>query len=465
MSDVSDAIDAPPPPAPLAELCASVRLRRRPEDVADLVLTVLDGRLSRVERSLLTVAARGSLRRAWHGYTSMLEEFAPVVGAQNQVATVAVLFDAIDRLDDQAADDPAAVEQVIRTACAQIGKRVGGNDFLTDRLNREQRAAAGLGELSKRHYNKRFRLLQRLEAKLATMVRATLERDAIMLGKSALASRLDPVRLAADPDTACFIAYLTARSNLRSEFTITGQQRPYDQIADLLLRRLRGRAGTDWWAVAHLHPVPEVLAQLTDEQRGRLLGHWYAELGKAADLLERAYGRCRMDRARMVVQRGDDSSAWNAAASAWNTSRAHWISVLEAIDATEILDAVCPGKVLKLMAADVVAWHLATGGELHPDTPLWAELPLPWRVLRGQEHCDRATVEAACARHGREPVAAGWTAGRRPRGAAPFRPTPELVHGVTVADPLLAQLLRTAGVFSGKPLRPAASELFASESG
>lgn len=461
---MSDEPDLPRPTAPLAELCASVRLRRRPEDVADLVLAVLDGRLSHAERNQLAVAARGSLRLAWHGYTSMLEEFAPVVGAQSQVATVAVLFDAIDRLGDRAADDPAAVEQVIRTAGEQIGKPFGGNDFLTDRLNREQRAAAGLGELSKRRYNKRFRLLQRLEAKLATMVRATLERDAIMLGKSGLASRLDPVRLAADPDTACFVAYLTARSNLRSEFTVTGQQRPYDQIADLLLRRLRGHAGTDWWAVAHLYPVPEVLARLTDEQRGRLLGLWYRELGKAADLLERAYLRCRMDRERMVVQRGDDSSAWNAAAAAWNTARAHWISALEALDAAEVLDAVCPGKVLKLMAADVVAWHLATGGALHPDTPVWAELPLPWLVLRGHEHCHRATVEAACARHGRNPVATGWTAGRRPHGAAPFRPTPDLVHGVTVADPLLAQLLRTAGVFSGKPLRPAAGELFASES-
>ncbi|MHA6765248.1 hypothetical protein [Streptacidiphilus sp. PAMC 29251] len=462
---MSDARDVPIPAGALAELCASVRLRRRPEDVADLVLTVLGARLSRAERNLLTVAAGGSLRRAWHGYTSMLEAFAPVIGAQRQATTVAVLFDAIDRLEGPAANDPDAVEQVIRTACEQIGKTFGGNDFLTDRLNREQRAAAGLGELSKRQYNKRFRLLQRLEAKLTTMVRATLERDAVMLGKSGLASRLDPVRLAADPDTACFVAYLTARSNLRSEFTVTSQQQPFDQIADLLLRRLRARAETDWWAVAHLHPVPEVLAQLTDEQRGRLLGDWYAELRKAAALLERAYRRCRMDRERMVVQRGDDSSAWNAAASAWNTARAHWISVLEAMNATRILDAVCPGKVLKLMAADVVAWHLATGGALHPDTPVWAELPLPWRVLDGREHGDRAMVEAACARHGRDPAGTGWTTGRRPRTAAAFRPTPELVHGVTVADPLLAQLLRSAGVFSGKALRPAASELFPSESG
>lgn len=462
---MSHAFDTPRSGSALAELCASVRLRRRPEDIADLVLQVLEGRLGRHERKLLEQAARGSLRRTWHGYTSMLGEFASVVGAQRQTARAAVLFDAIDRLDEQAADDPAAVEQVIRAACKQIRKGFGANDFLSDRLNREQRAAAGLGELSKRQYNKRFRLLQRLEDKLATMVRATLERDAVMLGKSGLASRLDPERLAADPDTACFVAYLTARCNLRSEFTVSGQQRPFDQITDALLRRLRGHAGADWWAVAHIHPVPEVLAKLSDEQRGHLLGRWYAELTKAGELLERAYGRCRMDRARMVVQRGDDSSAWNAAASAWNTARAHWISALESMGATEVLEAVCPGKVLKLMAADVVAWHLATGGQLHPDTPAWAELPLPWRVLRGEEPCTRADVEAACTRHGRDPVTTGWTAGRRDRAAVAFRPTPELVHGVTVADPLLATVLRAAGVFSGKPLRAGPSEVLAPESG
>ncbi len=35
-----------------------------------------------------------------------------------------------------------------------------------------------------------------------------------------------------------------------------------------------------------------------------------------------------------------------------------------------------------------------------------------------------------------------------------FRPTPELVHGVSIADPVWAGLLRRAGVFSGKQVKP-----------
>ena len=48
----------------------------------------------------------------------------------------------------------------------------------------------------------------------------------------------------------------------------------------------------------------------------------------------------------------------------------------------------------------------------------------------------------------------GWT-GPRARGkTAEFTPTPELVHGVEVADPVWASLLRRAGVFSGKHIKP-----------
>jgi hypothetical protein len=44
----------------------------------------------------------------------------------------------------------------------------------------------------------------------------------------------------------------------------------------------------------------------------------------------------------------------------------------------------------------------------------------------------------------------GWTALPPERKVAAFRPTPELVHGVTVSNPQLAAALRKAGWFSGK---------------
>lgn len=40
----------------------------------------------------------------------------------------------------------------------------------------------------------------------------------------------------------------------------------------------------------------------------------------------------------------------------------------------------------------------------------------------------------------------------------PITPTPELVHGVSIADPVWASLLRRAGVFSGKHIKPDLAE-------
>jgi len=124
--------------------------------------------------------------------------------------------------------------------------------------------------------------------------------------------------------------------------------------------------------------------------------------------------------------------------------------VLFALRMDELLDSVCPGKVLRLMAADVAAWHRSAGGDLHPDTTVWAALPPPWEVVSGRQPCTRHAIEAACQRQGVDPATSGWVAPKSRERVAPFRPTPELVHGVTVGNPFLATLLRRAGYFSGK---------------
>jgi hypothetical protein len=121
---------------------------------------------------------------------------------------------------------------------------------------------------------------------------------------------------------------------------------------------------------------------------------------------------------------------------------------------SRLLDDLCPGKVLRLMAADVAAWHGASGGGLHPDTRVWAALPAPWDALARKARCTRAMVEAACRNHGVDP--AGWTGPRPPKLPVPFRPTPELVHGVAIGSPGLATLLREAGWFTGKMAAPVA---------
>src|SRR5262249_27657908 len=74
----------------------------------------------------------------------------------------------------------------------------------------------------------------------------------------------------------------------------------------------------------------------------------------------------------------------------------------------------------------------------------------PWQVLSGELECSRALVESVCRKHGADPIKNGWTAPRPGRKIHAFQATPELVHGVTVASPDLALLLRKAGWFSGK---------------
>ncbi|GAA3368524.1 hypothetical protein GCM10020367_07220 [Streptomyces sannanensis] len=407
----------------------------------------------------LDKAAEHSLRSLWHGYTSMLEDFARPVGAQRQLARVASLFESVPELPSDAGDDPARIEAAIRRAGEEIRREYGENDFGMDRLNRAERAEAGVGEMSKRQYNKRFRLLRRMEAKLARVVHEQRRREVTVTGKGALAHTLPYELFAADPGTAAFIAYLTARANMRSVFTNGRQRRPYDEVADALFQRLRAEPErTDWYAIAHVHPTAEVLGHVPDDDLIRLLVRWNHFLREVAELLEDAWNRCRLERTTMIVRPGNDSSTWNQAAQAWSTARAHWFALLTELGEEEILDRVCPGKVPRLMAADVAYWHRMSGGGLHPDTYVWADLPLPWEVLRGEADCPRSLVEAVCRRHGVDPVAGGWTGPRPAAEAVRFRRTPELVHGVAVADPLMASALRSAGVFSGQGKRAAAQE-------
>ncbi|MFE3560203.1 hypothetical protein ACFXKW_35915 [Streptomyces sp. NPDC059193] len=446
----------------LRELHATLGRRKRPEDVAHLVQDLFAAQgadLDAATRTALAKATETSLRTLWHGYTSMREEFAAPCGAQRQLARAAELFPAVPDLPAEAGDDPDRIEAVIRLAGEEIHRAYGQNDFGMDRLDRAERAEAGLGGVSKRRYNKRFRLLVRMEAKLARLLAEQRRREVVLTGKGALAHRMPYELFAADPGTAAFVAYMTARARMRSRFTFDVQRRPYDEVAAALFERLRAAPGsTGWYAIAHVHPVAEVLGHLDDRSLGRLLVHWNGVLREVAGVLEEAWNRCPLERGTMIVRRGKDSSTWNQAAQAWTTARNHWFALLTELGEDGILDRYCPGKVPRLMAADVAYGHLRRGRGLHPDTFVWSELPLPWEVLRGEAECPRSLVEAVCARHRVDPVATGWTAARPAAQAVAFGATPELVHGVAVRDPLMASALRSAGVFSGRGKRAAAEE-------
>lgn len=441
----------------LEKLFATLQQRQRPEDVAELIAELLGPSLTSAEAATLAKATVHSLKRnAWR-YSAMLTQFAQPVSAGKQLRKAAELFIVAVPSDADLAE-PAVVEQFLAATSPLLGKAVGADSFLHDRLNRAARRAAGL-EHSRRRYNKLFRCLVNLSNKLQRILAEGRKLEFQLVAKHGFAHRIPVAAFTENVDVAAFTAYYTARCNLRSQFTIDRQERPFDEIAAMLLHRCeRSTPSVEAWrAVALVYPDTQVLRRLTDAQRGELLGEWTKLLQEVAGHLEQIWHANTFRRATMIVKRGDDSSTWNAAAAAWNKARDNWLNLIYALGLDAILDAVCFGKVLRLMAADVVAWHHAAGNTLDPNTQVWAELPLPWEVFAGSQQCGRAEVTAACQRAGLDMATSGWLT-PRPHGVAAFSPTPELVHGVSVGNPYLASVLRRHRYFSGKhrimPLTP-----------
>lgn len=432
--------------ATLRELYRSLDERWRPEDVALKVASLLD--LDGPDRKTVERAAQAARDNC---FTSMSRDFQRPVGMARQLKVAAELF---GRPVLFAPDDADRIEAWVAEAEQTIGKQVGRNDFKDDRLPKAQRRAAGI-ELSRRQYNKRFRLAVRLERKARTLRRERLKRALTLASKNRLAANVTWQDFSADEGTACFIAYHVARCNLRSVFTNAAQARPFDEVCDALLKRCERREQeTNWWAVAHVLPAPDVLRRLDGEQKGVLLADYFGLMSEAAIFLKALWEGNDLGE-DMVVRRGNDSTTWNVAAGAWNRLREGWFALLYDLGMLDGVDRVCPGKVLRLMAADVAWWHQRSGGGLHPDTAVWKELPRPWEVLSGDADCPRLLVEAVCLKHGLDPAKSGWSAPRPAGTVERFAPTPELVHGVEVASPLLASVFRRAGVFSGQRVRQA----------
>jgi hypothetical protein len=439
----------------LAALHASLDKRLMPEQVARIIL---DGcpDLSGRARDLLLTPARA--RAAWWA-SSMPEDYARPVDASRQVASAARMFGLDGPLPE--ADDVAAIREFID----RLGLGVGGwrhdHDWKADRIPKEGRReiaaalarshASRVGLDSKRQYNRRVRVLRHLAEKAAALEGEQVKRRLILAGHSGFAQDIPLERFRADPAAACFIAYFVARKNRRRLFSLSGRENPVDHAAQALLDACGPSA--DWEMIAFAHPVADVLARLGTAELGQLLGRWSALMADAAGMLQAAWAG-GTDRETMIVRRGMDSSTWNAMAAAYNAARAGWINCLEAAGALPLLDAACPGKVMRLMAADLAWWHRASGGDVDPNTKVWAALPLPWEVLSGDAVCTSATVESACRAAGLDPAKSGWTGSRARGRVADFVATPELVHGVEIADPAWASLLRRARVFSGKRVKP-----------
>jgi hypothetical protein len=427
----------------MQSLIESLRARWTPEQVVKTMLDA-DVDFTPKERHLLSSAVPKWAR------SSMATTFAKAAGLDRQLKVASELFPTVPVPADAS---PEALGEYLAAMRDTI--RMDGTDFKANRLTHKERKLTrgrkGEPKLvpnGHRAYNKRFRFLVRFEKHFATRSTTAEMRELAQIAKSRLAFKLDRSVLT-NLKTVCFVAYMTAKLNKRSIFTFGDQESPYDNIADMLFKRL-GR-GTNWLAVAYVHPEPEVLQQLDEKQKGTILGVWFSVMTRAAKVLDREAAKGGIDLKSLIVRRGNDSSTWNEAAGAYNKARDGWINTLYALGMEDALDGFVPGKALRLMAADVAWGHRVYGDGLDPNTAVFNELPKPWDVLLHEARCTRAMVEASCARHN---VKSGWLAPKT-KSVAKYTPTPELVHGVIVSSPELAASLKAVGYFGGPSKGPA----------
>lgn len=450
----------------IKQLFDTLQERKRPEDVAEMVLGLIENSLTTNQRLVLEAKAKGSLVKNFWGYTSMVQEFAKTKGAEKQVIKAIEIFQLqnIERTDYTISEN---IEKFIQEVSLVINKQVGHNNFKHDRLTKTQRKEIGL-DLSKRSYNKKWRILKNLEKKLLTIIRENKKNEFQRISKHGIVHHLDFDNFSKDLNTACFIAYYNSRCNLRSVFTNTSQEQPFDKICEVLLDRCKRKQSafldffkhtksnqsnsTNWLAISYIYTSQEVLSNLSDEEKGKLLGKWTTILQNIANLLEEVWDKSSINKQTMIVKRGNDSTTWNNTAGAWNKARDNWMNLIYALGLDYILEGICFGKVLRLMAADVAMWHSVSGGKLDPNTEVWNKLPLPWRVFEGKEKCNKEMVIKCCNEAGIDSEKSGWIA-PKVHGVTELKPTPELVHGVAISNPFLANALKQHRFFSGKSIR------------
>lgn len=435
------------------ELHATLDQRATPQQVASVIVAGGAAGCGPTGDLLRRVACS---RPSWY-VSSMPSDFERADDCRAQLAAAGRMFGV-----SVGGIDPADISEV-RDFITLLGRRVGGwqpgDDWKRGRLDKSARRLAPYtvvdrGLSAKRQYNRHVRVLRHLWDKAQRMGGMQEGRRLVLISRSGFAFRITAARMAQDPLTAMFIAYYTARRNERREFTLSGRGNSVDPIADALLADALASADADMEMLAWVYPRTQVLARLSAAQLGRLLGDWHKVMADTAQLLKAAWpGDENVDRMTMIVRRGMDSSTWNTTASAYNAARAAWLGCVAAAGALPLLEPSLPGKVMRLMAADLARWHQSSGGGVDANTTVFARLPLPWQVLEGTVSCTAAAVRAACDEAGMDAQTAGWTAPRPDGPPAQYRPTPELVHGITVTDPAWAGLLRRGGAFSGKKIK------------
>lgn len=431
----------------LYPLFETLQMRKRPENVAKMILDILPSDVKK-DPELKVLHDAASYANTYFSY--MYENFHSVVSCKKQIKKAEEIFKIRKHLSDAECEDLSVVKKFIKNLNTKLGRAKGENNFSEDRYDRSGRKIVGLKKLSKRQYNKLWRHLVRLESKFEKYQREIKKNRFVKINHSGFATDLSFNEFKKNVNTAYFIAYYVSRCNLRSRFTCGSQDRPYDNVADALFKRCEKDPKTNWWAIAQVYSNKEVLDHLSENKKGKLLSKWFSTLQDIAKFLEEIWNKSDINKKTMIVKKGNDSDTWNNVAGAWNNVRKHWINLIYDLKMDAVLDEYCPGKVLRLMAADVAYWHNIKGDDLDENTLIWNDLPLPWEALKGKTECNRKIIKKVCANHKVDPVESGWIGPKSNKFVESFRPTPELVHGVAVGCPFLAKKIKAAGWFSGK---------------
>ncbi|MDP5280114.1 hypothetical protein Q9Q95_14380 [Sphingomonas sp. DG1-23] len=155
------------PDLAISSLHATLVQRDTPETVAELIGRALPAELARrLERAIHNRVA-ASVRRIF-GWSSMRTVFRPPVKHEDRFAKARELALLFLQAGLPEGNDPDELERMLEEFNRLISKRPGAASFREDRLDRRQRAGRGL-KLSRRRYDKMFRLAGRLEAKLARL--------------------------------------------------------------------------------------------------------------------------------------------------------------------------------------------------------------------------------------------------------------------------------------------------------
>lgn len=425
-------------PQLVIELHQTLSGRVRPEEVVQLILEqhpTLDGST----REALTRASQA------RGYSLMPVIFREAEPPLKALGTLCALSG--EPLPaTEASHDPATLWALLHRIADAYGFTHPGS------AGRDLDRCTALG-ITRRRYNKLHRSWRHLSEQTAHYARQVQMVTLSQVAKTLFAATL-PLETLAELDTACFVAYYTANLGRRTQFIAGPQARAFDELAALLFARCEAHPETTGWtAIAHVFPRLDVLVWVSAADRLALLDRAMRVMADAARFLDELARTTHINLDAMVVRKGNNSSDWNALAGAFNKARDIWIAVAQSLGIDDVFDRFLPGKVLRLMAADVVWWHRHMGGDLDRDTAVWAALPKPWDVMANRASCTRGMIAEVCAAHGINAETSGWTAARPRTAVDKWQPTPELVHGVTVNHPELAQWLKRCGVFSGKAVR------------